>query len=74
MEAPAPSRCHGCFDKIQMIGQYYPSLGVDQHLLPSRATRSARAKLVSAFDRHSAALKSVNMDLVSIGEISIRLR
>jgi len=72
MQAPTPCRYHGNLDKIQVIGEQHPSLGIDQHCSRAAPPRSASASLASAFDRHSAELKSVNIDLVSIGGISIR--
>jgi hypothetical protein len=37
MQALTPSRSHGNFDKIQMIGEQHPCPGIDQHLLSVRA-------------------------------------
>ena len=35
MQASDPIRRQGGFDKVQMIGQQHPCLGIDQPLLPS---------------------------------------
>jgi hypothetical protein len=49
VQAPAPSRCHGSFDKIQMIGEQHPSPGVEQHLLSGRAAALGQSQFSFGF-------------------------